>query len=163
MLESIKKYLKFITMCQTTKEDLIKELNALNDRSKELRKKIENYDVLSIENIDYSSAKKLLDRHCINPDPNNLYKGIMLELVTIIAAVNFIDNCNSKYIPDFNNHSTSKFLPYFRKDSGSWSLLAVLGCLWASDAPFGLYFKSKKSAEYIAKKYLNTHYSIILG
>jgi len=82
------------------------------------------------------------------------------QLKTIIKAVNFIDNENKEWKPNFGNYNEYKYIPYFEfnKRSG-WSLYCVGGYYSFSIFPLGFYFKNKKSAEYIAKQFLTLYNS----
>lgn len=73
-----------------------------------------------------------------------------LKLKVIIKAVNYLDNGNKIYIPDFLD-KTSKFLPYFKKTSSTWMASDIYIYYWCTGCPISFYFKNKKSAETIQK------------
>lgn len=118
---------------------------------------------LTANNIDYKSAKALLDKHYINPDFKNLYNGDLLKLITIICAVNFIDNGYKLWIPNFENTSQYKYYNWFEKTASGWLLGdgVSLRCS-GSYVPGGFYFMKESSARVIANKHIDL-YSQYLG
>jgi hypothetical protein len=119
--------------------------------------------IVNINDINtYEDACKVLGR---TPDYEldiypKIYNSIVLE--TIIEAVNFIDNNRVKYIPDFNDISVYKYLPYFVKGSSRWSLHYVSRYGMIALCSVGLYFKNRASAEIIANKFIDL-YNKVLG
>lgn len=144
------------------KKEAIKRLDALDKESQQLRKIIENADKPTVETIDYESAKQLLEDNNIDPNPEGLYNGCLLKLITIITAVNFIDNNYKQWIPDWTKSNEYKYLPYFEyKKVGGWFLYGVGGICWYGNAISEFYYKSKESANIIGKKELNLYNQIL--
>lgn len=158
-------------MSKTTKDKAIKRLDAIDkeiksaqDEAAALRKIIEMSDSIKIEDLTYLNSCELLKKCVRTRDHYETDREwAQHQLERIIEAANFIDNDNKLYYPDFNNVNISKYLPYFKKQNGSWSLPYVVGDYhWDSCTPLGLYYKSANSAETIVSKYMSL-YSIILG
>jgi hypothetical protein len=84
------------------------------------------------------------------------------QLETIIKAVNFINNDNKIWTPDFTNSSIYKYLPWLERKSSGWVVYGVGGFRSFSGCPLWLYFKDKKSAELIVNKFLSL-YSKVWG
>ena len=80
------------------------------------------------------------------------------QLETIIKAVNFIDNGNQIWKPDFTNSSIYKYIPWLQRKSSGWVVFAGVDvCVSASGCPLWLYFKDRKTAELIVNKFLNLY------
>lgn len=118
---------------------------------------------ITADSITYESAKKLLEDNNIDPDPNILYRRDMLKLITIIKAINFIDNGNKEWIIDFDNRNQTKYYPWFEKKSSGWLLYTVGVSSYSSDVPAGLFYCKRNTAKIISKRYLNTLYKTYLG
>lgn len=116
---------------------------------------------LSIDQIDYESAKALLKEHNIDPDPKGLYSGVLLQLITIIKAVNFIDNGYKEWFPIFNNNQNN-YLPWFSETPSGWSVNSICHCYCShSGGLAGFYYKVEKSALLITNKYLDLYSKIL--
>lgn len=112
----------------------------------------------SIDNIDYPSACKLLNKIQYTNDRFITAKQwAEHQIETIIEAVNYIDNDNKAWKPEFDSHKTSNYIPYFERKNGSWVVDDVFDYYWASDCSVGLYFKKQESARTIANKYLDLY------
>lgn len=136
------------------KDEAIKRLDALDKEAQALRKIIEGNDI-SINDIDYSSACKLLNKVQYTNDRFVTAKQwAEYQLETIIEAINYIDNDNKAWAPEFDSHKTSNYIPYFERKNGSWVVHSVCDYYWRSDCSVGLYFKKQESAKIIANKYL---------
>jgi hypothetical protein len=117
-------------------------------------------NIITIENLDYNSAKTLLIDNGVIIDPKNLYKGKLLELITIIKAANFLDNGNKEWIPNFESRKEYKYYPYFRKENGVWSVYDCgYGC--GISAAVVVFFKKEETAKFIGNKYLDLYTHII--
>lgn len=90
------------------------------------------------------------------------WEWITHQLYTQIEAGNFLDNDRKKYMPDFTDGSTSKYIPYFERKGSGWVLRAVNGCLRRSHCPVALYYKSNKTAKLFAERF-NGLYNKYLG
>ncbi len=113
---------------------------------------------LSIENIDYSSACKLLGREeRTASDYFNTKELATHKIETIIEAVNYLDNGNKIWKPEFDSHKASNYIPYFERKDGSWVVSCVCVYCWASFCSVGLYFKKQESARTIANKFLDLY------
>jgi len=116
---------------------------------------------LTVNNINYESAKKLLEDYNVNPNPKGFYNDKLLEIITIIKAVNFIDNDYKEWIPYFNTNSF-KYYPWFEKKGSVWAFGYVDDQTYGSFCSVGFCFKKENSAEIIANRFIND-YNEILG
>ena len=116
---------------------------------------------ISIKNLTPLVAEKLLSEHGIKADPKGLYKGAMLELITIIRATNFIDNNYKDWEPDFNNSSIYKYYGWFEKKVSGWAVSAVNFQCCGSHCLAGLCYKEEKSCDFIIRKWLPLYSEIL--
>lgn len=116
---------------------------------------------VTVDNITYESALKLLNDSNIDPNPKGLYAGKLLELVTIIKAVNFLDNNNQEWAPNFNNLNKHKYYNWFEKTNKGWVFDRVCYRFSGSCLMAGGFFKKESSAKIIAARFLGL-YSYIL-
>lgn len=139
------------------KDEAIKRLDALDKEAQALRKIIEGNDI-SINDIDYPSACKLLNKIQYTNDRFITAKQwAEHQLETIIEAVNHIDNDNKPWKPEFDSHKTNNYIPYFERKNGSWVVLSVSVRSWGSYCSVGLYFKKQESARIISNKFLELY------
>lgn len=82
-------------------------------------------------------------------------------LLAKIKACNHIDNEGKEWIADFSD-SNYKYIPYFQKNGSAWLLGYVDHCTSGTYCPVGFYFKTRSTAEYFVKRWLN-EYSEWLG
>ncbi len=118
---------------------------------------------ISVEDIDYKSACKLLKEEELDEDQfidEEEYNYHILK--TIIKAVNYIDNGNKIWKADWKNQDETKYIPLFERSSGGWFLDYVHVRFYYSSEPGCFYYKSRESANLITNKYI-TLYSKILG
>lgn len=120
----------------TLTKDQLKEINKQLDKNK------------TIEDINsYEDALEILDEEAKkNPSPTD-------KLLTIIKAVNYIDNGNKKWKPNFNGNSYN-YYPYFKESNTGWVLGGCDFSGWGTAMGFGYYFKVENSAKLIAKKHI---------
>lgn len=116
---------------------------------------------LTAENIDYDSAKQLLKDNNIEADPKGFYNGLMLKIITIIKAINFIDNDNKEWIFKLND-GQRKYYPWFEEKS-SGLVLGCVGCyVGGRGLPAGFYFKKESTCRIIVNRF-NNDYNKIMG
>lgn len=125
---------------------------------KELEDYINQCDTTyKVEDITFKIAQEICIKNSLNPDPKNYFTGKALELLTIIKAVNFIDNDNKEWKADFTNRNQYKYLPYFKNSDSGWSASGVYCYFSFSSSSVGFYFKLEKSAKLIQKKYIDSY------
>ncbi len=81
---------------------------------------------------------------------------------TIIKACNFIDNDHKEYIADFTARNTAKYIVWMERKGSGWVFFSVGICYDSSYCSLGLYFKTRKCAEFIGKKH-ETLFSQCMG
>lgn len=139
------------------KDEAIKRLDALDKEAAALRKIIEGNDI-SVNDIDYPSACKLLNKIQYTNDRFITAKQwAEHQLETIIEAVNYIDNGDKAWKPEFDSHKTSNYIPYFERKNGSWVLDFVSAYSWRSCCSVGLYFKKQESARIITNRFIDLY------
>jgi len=131
---------------------------------KELQEYIENSEKVSIGNINYPKACEILGNSLFRSDHFICeYQWYEHQLATIIRAINYLDNNNKEWIPEFSN-SEYKHKNWFVKSGGSWAFNCCSVDDGYSCAPAWLHFKNKASAEKATKnKTIFDLYCKILG
>jgi len=131
------------------------KITLTKDQLQEIARQTAKYKVENINS--YEDACDILDARNYSSNISDEEK-----LKTIIKAVNYIDNGNKEWKPDFTNSSIYKYLPWLERKASGWVVRVVDGCSSVSYCPLWLYFKDKKSAELIVNKFLNI-YSKVWG
>jgi hypothetical protein len=75
----------------------------------------------------------------------------------IIKAVNFLDNNNQIWIPNFDDKNC-KYYPWFNLSGGSLVLSVLFYYCSRSVVPVVLLYKNEKTAKSIVNKFINTLY-----
>jgi hypothetical protein len=135
------------------------KITLTKDQLAEIAKQTSNK--LTVEDITYETARELLKEHYIDPDPKGIYTGHLLKLVTIICAVNFIDNNYKEWQPNWKKSDEYKYVPYFCLRGSGLSFGAVHCYGFGCHCSAGLYYKKESSAKLIANKEIKL-YSLIL-
>lgn len=139
------------------KQQALNEVKAVEERLKELKRIIESNDKTLDDIISYEQACLILDEMNY-ADKISDYDKLLL----IIKATNFIDNDYKIWVPNFDNSSEYKYLPYFERKAGGWSLGVVFDGRDYATCPVGLYFKKEQSARVIANRFILL-YKKVLG
>lgn len=79
------------------------------------------------------------------------------QLETIIKAANFINNDNKIWTPDFTNSNIYKYLVWLERKSSGWVVCAVFDYGSSSGCPLWLYYKDRKTAELMMKKFIGLY------
>jgi hypothetical protein len=124
--------------------------NQLKEINDQINKKI------TAENITFELAFDICKENNLNPDPNDLFKGDLLKLKTIAKAINFIDNNNKEWIPNFN-HIDSKYYPYFISDGGLG--LGFYSSRYDGSYFHGMpaYFLKRETSNIIGKRFIHIY------
>ena len=135
------------------------KITLTKEQLKQIREQTSNQ--ITIENIDYRKAIKLLSDNNIKIDPKCICRGDLLKLVTIVKACNYIDNGNKEWKPDYNeNSNTYKYYPYFEFKNEKWAFGGSYCHCFFSSAEVAV-FKSKDTCDYISTKYIDLFNSVL--
>lgn len=134
-----------ITLTKTQLDDIAKQIN----------------NEITIENLNFDKAIELLIiDDDIDPNPKGLYKGPLLQLITIIKAANFLDNNKQEWIPNWQNSNENKYFPIFTKENSVWSVSDCFYDCISSNAGVE-YYKKKETGLFIANKFLDLYSKIL--
>ncbi len=145
----IYKQLKADTMKIKTKiDDKEVTITLTKEQLSDIKKQTSS--IITIDDINsYADACKILKRKIVKCSPTE-------ELLTIIAAANFVDNGGKVWTPDFSN-SDYKYLPILIKKSGEWAFSSSRGFSDGSDCSAGYFYKSKETSEVIPKRFIKLY------
>ena len=102
-----------------------------------------------------------IDRHIALPDYSKMPEKHHVaftahaDLVIVIEALNFIENNNETWQPNWSNYDERKYYPWFEYDEDLKRLVFhyVTGWFTTTRASSRLCFKSRDLAEYAAKQF----------
>ncbi len=124
----------------------------LEDLRNKVKEKYKNVKVYTIKDINsYEDACMILKEL-----PSNI-ADVSKKIKTIVKAVNYLDNDNTAWKPDFTKNNVYMYLPHFIKNGSGWSLRRLHCFGDFSRGPAGFYFKVSASGTTIVNKFINLY------
>ena len=86
------------------------------------------------------------------PEKHQVALTAHADLIVVIEALNFVENKNKTWTPDWSNYNERKYYPYFDLETGL-VFYYVDDRVTLTSASSRLCFKSRDSAEYAAEQF----------
>lgn len=83
------------------------------------------------------------------------------KLKATTQLLNIVKLFNQGWVPNFDNTSEYKYLPYFVKNSGGWAFGSSIVFAGRSYCSAGLYYKSRELSDFCANRFLSIYLNYI--